>query len=114
MAAWRCRRARHQTPDHYEEELVIRRQRRRGPPLGGREHFDPDLQVERHRPARLAHRRLAEDRLGSNQEPQIARTAAVELAPPTHHRRRVVTATTAYLAAPSSRQSVASVVPPRR
>jgi transposase len=38
----------------------------------------------------------------------------VGLAPTIHHRRRVVTATTAYLAASSSRQSVASVVPLRR
>ena len=50
-----CRRAGHQAGVHYEEEFIIRRQRCRGPPVGNRQHADPDLQAERRRPTRLAH-----------------------------------------------------------
>ena len=87
------------------EKLIICGIGCRGSSLGDRKYRDPDLQAERHRPARLAHRRAAADRLRANQKPGTAHTAAVELAPTLHHRSRVITATTAYLAASSSRQS---------
>src|SRR5690349_9075978 len=82
--------------------------------MGHCKHPDPDLQIEQHRPARLAHRRAATDRLGSNQEPSVAHTAAVELAPTVHHLRHVTVATTVYLYPSSSGQSLASVMPTRR
>src|SRR3954463_730776 len=82
--------------------------------MGHCKHPDPDLQIEQHRPARLAHRRAATDRLGPNQEPSVAHTAAVELVPTVHHLRHVTVATTVYLYPSSSGQSLASVMPTRR
>src|SRR4029078_4816195 len=82
--------------------------------MGHCKHPDPDLQIEQHRPARLAHRRAATDRLGANQEPSVAHTAAVELAPTVHHLRHVTVTTTVYLYPSSSGQSLASVMPTRR
>ena len=72
------------------------------------------IRAEQHRRARLAHRRAATDRLRSNQEPSVAHTTAVELAPTVHHLRHVTVATTVYLYPSSSGQSLASVVPTRR
>src|ERR1051325_3863020 len=81
--------------------------------MGPCKHPDPDLQADQRRAARLAHRRAATHRLGSNKEPRIAHAAAVELAP-TIHRRRVITTTTAYPPTPLPRQSVQAVMMPRR